>query len=72
MQPQAVSDSNIYYSKDYFSEDFFSSDLDPDLSAGLDPVQGSTRVFSEPSNLDPHISRLRTQVRFFTPLSCDL
>ena len=41
-------------------------DPDPDL------VQRISQVFSETSNIDPHTSRLRTQTRFFTPLSCDL
>ena len=28
--------------------------------------------FRGPSNHDPHISRLQTQTRLFTPLSCDI
>ena len=44
---------------------FVSAYLDPDL----DPDQTITRVFSKPSNHDPHTSRLQT---FVTPLSCDL
>ena len=43
-----------------------------DLAPDLDPVQGITRFFSEPSNIEPHTSRLLTQTRFVTPLSCDL
>ena len=42
--------------------------MDPDL----DPVQGIDRVFSESSNIEPRTSRLRTQMRFVTPLSFDL
>ena len=44
----------------------------PDLSAGLDLVQGISRVFREPSNIDPHTSHPRTKTRFTTSLSCDL
>ena len=42
------------------------------VSADLDPVQEITRVFSEPSDNDPHTSRIRTQTPFFTLLSCDI
>ena len=45
-----------------------SDDLDPDL----DPVQEITWVFSETSNHNLHTSRLRTQTRLVTPLSCDI
>ena len=47
---------------------FVQADLAPDL----DPVQEISRVFRKSSNLDPHISLLRTQTRFVTILSCDL
>ena len=42
------------------------------MALDLDPVQGIAKVFSEPSNLNPHTSRLWTQMRIFTPLVCDL
>ena len=51
---------------------FASSDLYTDLSSGLDYGVEIAPGFRGTSNHDPHISRLRTQTRFFTPLSCDL
>ena len=51
---------------------FASSDLATDLSSGLFYGVAIAPGFRGPSNHDPHISRLRTQTRFFTPLSCDL
>ena len=73
MQPQAepVSDSSIL-TKLNSRKIFASSDLATDLSSGLDYGLAIAPVFHGPSNHDPHISRLRTQTRFFTPLSCDL
>ena len=68
MQPQAVTVSDFSISKVTYQKILVSADLDLDL----DPVQEIARVFSEPSNHEPHTSRLRTQTRFFTPLSCDL
>ena len=68
MKPQAVYSSDIYLSKVNSQNIFVSGDVAPDI----DPVQGSTLVLSEPSNTDPHTSRLRTHTRLFTPLSCDL
>ena len=68
MQPQEVPVSDLSLSKVTLHNIFVSSDLAPDL----DPFQGITQVFSEPSNLYPQTSRLQTQTRFVTPLSCDL
>ena len=51
---------------------FASSDLATDLSSGLDYGVTITPGFHGPPNHDPHISRIQTQTRFFTPLSCDL
>ena len=68
MQPQAVPVSEISLSKVTSHNIFVSSDLDP----YLDTFQGITRVFIEPSNIDPYTSRLRNQTRFFTSLSCYL
>ena len=68
MQPQAVPVSDISLAKVTTEKIFVSTDLGTDL----DPVQAIARVFSETSNHDPHTSHLRTQTRFFTPLSCDL
>ena len=67
IQSQAVT---VYYfslSKVTYQNILVSTDLDPDL----DTVQEISQVFSETSNHDPHTSRLQTQTRFFTPLSCD-
>ena len=73
MQPQAVpvSDFSIL-TKPNYSKIFVLSDLAPDPSAGLDSGGVITRVFSETSNHDPHISRLKTQTRFITPPICDI
>ena len=49
-----------------------SSDLAPDPSYDLNSVMVITPGFRGPPNHDPHISRLRTQTRFFTPLIYDL
>ena len=68
MQPQAVPVSDLSLVKVTSQEIFVSADMDPDLY----PVQEIAQVFSETSNHDPHTSRLRTQTRFFTPLSCDI
>ena len=51
---------------------FVSADMAPDISYGLVPVQVISQFFSETSNIDPHTSRIRTQMQFITPLSCDL
>ena len=67
-QPQAVHVSDFSFSKVIYQKILVSAYLYPDL----DPVQAIARVFSEPSNHDPHTSRLRNQTRFFTPFSCDL
>ena len=72
MQPQEVSGYDLSLSKSTYQEIFVSTDLFPDISAGLDHVQGIARVFREPSNLDPYTLRLITQIRFVTYLSCDL
>ena len=45
---------------------FILADLSPDLSAGI------AILFSKPTNIEPHTSHLRTQMRFVTPLSIDL
>ena len=58
MQPQEVSGSDISLSKATYRNIFVSTDLDPDISAVIDPAQGITRVFREPSNIDPHTSHL--------------
>ena len=73
MQPQAVpvSDFSILI-KPTSRKIFASSDLATDLSSGLDYGVAIAPGFRGPSNHDPHISRLRTQTWFFTPLSCDL
>ena len=42
------------------------------MAPDLDPVQGMSRVISEPFNLDPQRLRLRTHTWFVTLLSCDL
>ena len=68
MQPQAVTISDISLSKVTSQKIFVSADLDPDI----DPVQEIAQVFSKSSNVDPHISRLRTQTQFVTPLSFDI
>ena len=72
MQPQAVSGSDISISNVNSRNIFVSADLAPDLSADIDHVQVISRVFREPSNIDPHISLLQTQTRFVISLSCDL
>ena len=72
IQSQAVSGSYISLSKSTSRMIFVSDDLDPGLSDSLGPGRGIARVFCEPSNLDPHTSRLRTQTQFVTFLSCDL
>ena len=73
MQPQAVPASDFSILTNPTSRKFVaSSDLDPDPSADLDSGGVIAQGFRGPSNHDPHISRLRTQTRFFTPLSCDL
>ena len=51
---------------------FESSDLATDPSARLDSGGAITQGFCGPSNHDPHIPRLQTQTRLFTPISCDL
>ena len=73
MQPQAmpVYDFSILI-KPTSRKIFASSDLATDMSSGLDYGVAIAPSFRGPSNHDPHISRLRTQTRFFTPLSCDL
>ena len=73
IQPQAdpVSDFSIL-TKPTSRNIFGSSDLTTDLSAGLDSGRAIAQGFHGPSNHDPHISRLQTQTRFFTPLICDL
>ena len=48
------------------------SDMAPYTSAGLDFDMVIAQGFSGTSNHDPHISRLRTQTRFFINLSYDL
>ena len=65
MKPQEVPVSDLSLSKVTYQKIFVSADLAPDI----DPVQGIYRVFSKPSNLDPHTSRFRTQTRFVTPIS---
>ena len=85
MQPQAVPGSGLYISKvapqpqAVPGSDIFLSQVTPqnilvsyDLAPDPDPVQRIARDFNEPSNIDPRTSRLRTQTRFITPLSCDL
>ena len=60
--------SDFSFSKVTYQNILVSADLDPDL----DSFQEIAQVFSEPSNHDPHTSHLRTQMWFFTPVSCDL
>ena len=68
MQPKAVYGSDLSLSKVTYQQIFVSADLDPDL----DIVQVIAWLLSEYSNINPHISRLRTNTRFITTLSCDL
>ena len=63
MQPQEVPVSDLSLSKVTFQNILVSSELAPDI----DPFQGITRVFSEPSNLDPKTSRLQTETWFSHP-----
>ena len=56
MQPQAVPVSDLSVSKVAYQKILVSADLD----IYLDPVQAIARVFSKPSNREPHTSRLRT------------
>ena len=72
MQPQTVSGSDLSHSKATSQKNCNQDDLDPDISNGLNPGLGITQVFREPSNLDSHTSRLKTQMHFVTPPSCDL
>ena len=68
MQPQEMPVSYLFLAKVNTENIFVSTDLDPDL----DPVQAIARVFSETYSHDPHTPHLLTQMRFFTPLSCDI
>ena len=68
IQPQLVPVSDLSISKVNHQNILVSADLGIDIYH----VQAIYRVFSKPSNHDPHTSRLQTQTRFFTPLSCDL
>ena len=45
MQPQEVSGYDLFLSKSTYQKIFVSTDLFPDISAGLDHVQGIARVF---------------------------
>ena len=73
IQPQAVPVSNFsILIKPTSRKIFASSDMATDLSSGLDYGVAIAPGFRGSSNHDPHISRLRTQTRFFTPLSCDI
>ena len=67
-QPRAAPISDISISRVASEKTFVSAGLAPDI----DPVQGIARFFNEPSNLDPHTSRLQNQTRLITPLSCDI
>ena len=71
MQSKAVSGSDISLSKSTSWNIFVSTDMVPDLSDGIDLVQGISIVFWEPSNLDPHTSHLWTHTGFVRSLSCD-
>ena len=53
-QPQAVPVYDLFISKLTYQKILVSSDLGPDL----DPFQEIARVFSKPSNHDPHTSHL--------------
>ena len=68
MKPQAVPVSDISLFKVTSQNIIVSDDMAPDL----DPVQEIARFFSKNSNQEPHTSRLQTQTRFVTPLSCDI
>ena len=68
MQPQSVSVSGLSLFKVTSQKIFVLADPDPDF----DPFQAITQVFKEYSDFDPHTSRLQTQTRFVTPLSCDI
>ena len=72
MKPKTVSGSDISISKDTPYNILVSSNMDTDLSAGITPVRGIARVFRKHYNIEPHTSRLLTQTRFVTSLSCDL
>ena len=72
MKPQEVTGSDLSLSKETSRTILFLADMDPDLSAGIDSGRGISRLFYKPSNIDPHTSRLQTQTRFVTKLSCYL
>ena len=73
MQPQTVPVSDLSsLTKPTSSKIVVSSEMAPDPSAGIDSGGVITQGLRGSSNHDPHISRLQTQTRFFTPLSCDL
>ena len=73
MKTHVVSESDISLSKDNSHKTFVSTDISPDISAGLDTVQGISRFLRKTSNIYPHTSHLQTQTGgFITPLSCDL
>ena len=72
MKHHAVSGYDLSLSKVTSQKISVPSDLAPDISDGLDPVQGIAQVFNEPYNLGPHTSRLQNQIRIVTPLSYDL
>ena len=54
MKPQEVPVYDFFISKLTYQKILVSSDLGPDI----DPVKEIARVFSEPSNHDPHTSHL--------------
>ena len=73
MQPQLVPVSDFSILTKPTSRMFVaSSDLTPYPLDNLDSRGVIAQGFCGPYNHDPHISRLRTQTRFFTPLSCDI
>ena len=68
MQHQAVFGSGLSLSKVTSQNIFVSDYLDPDIYS----IQGNDQFFSKPSNIDPHISCLRSYSQLVTPLSCNL
>ena len=71
MKPKAVYSSDISLSKATSWKIFVSTDMAPDLSAGINPVQGIALVFHETSNTKPHTSHIWTHIELITYLSYD-
>ena len=61
MQTHVVSESDISLSKDNSYKTLVSTYISPDISAGLDTVQGISRFLRKTPNIYPHTSHLQTQ-----------